>query len=131
MHYQRSSWYAHEVHSAYHVRGFNLATLLLSSLKSDTLRYLLLLVRGGVYTDVDTSCLKPIVDWGANAALWKGGKDWLVPSRKGQTMESMIQSLGPPSVVVGVEANVGDRADWNDVRRFLFAAVLYPQGDIH
>ncbi|KAG8886432.1 membrane-bound alpha-1,6- mannosyltransferase Initiation-specific [Tulasnella sp. 332] len=83
-------------------------------LKADMLRYLLLLVQGGVYTDVDTSCLKPIVNWGASATLWHEGRGWLVPTRRGQTLESMIKSLGPPSVVVGVEADVGGRADWNE-----------------
>ncbi|KAG9013704.1 membrane-bound alpha-1,6- mannosyltransferase Initiation-specific [Tulasnella sp. JGI-2019a] len=83
-------------------------------LKADMLRYLLLLVHGGVYTDTDTSCLKSISEWGGNAKLWKDGDGWLAPSRKDQTLESVKQSLGPPSVIVGVEADVGNRPDWQD-----------------
>ncbi|KAG9033137.1 membrane-bound alpha-1,6- mannosyltransferase Initiation-specific [Tulasnella sp. JGI-2019a] len=83
-------------------------------LKADMLRYLLLLVHGGVYTDIDTTCLRSITHWGKNAVLWKDGKDWLIPSRRGETLESMRKNLGPPSVIIGVEADVGDRPDWHD-----------------
>ncbi|KAI5366633.1 Putative glycosyltransferase, DXD sugar-binding, nucleotide-diphospho-sugar transferase [Septoria linicola] len=32
-------------------------------LRADFIRYLTMLAEGGVYSDMDTSCLKPIVDW--------------------------------------------------------------------
>lgn len=35
-------------------------------LKADFFRYLILLGTGGVYSDMDTSCLKPIDQWAAN-----------------------------------------------------------------
>jgi len=60
-------------------------------LKSDMLRYLLVLFEGGTYTDTDTHLLKPIDHWGASAP-----------------------GNGRPSIIVGVEADVGDRVDWHD-----------------
>ncbi|KAF8514503.1 nucleotide-diphospho-sugar transferase [Gautieria morchelliformis] len=66
-------------------------------LKADFLRYLLLLVEGGTYSDIDTECLKPITRWGHGADI--------------------VQSAGSgsmPGTIVGVEADVGDRADWHD-----------------
>lgn len=32
-------------------------------LKADFFRYLILLARGGIYTDIDTTALKPVADW--------------------------------------------------------------------
>lgn len=57
-------------------------------LKADFFRYLILLARGGVYSDIDTSNLKPIKDW--------------APA-----------DLKPYGLVVGIEADP-DRPDWND-----------------
>ncbi|KZT61372.1 glycosyltransferase family 32 protein, partial [Calocera cornea HHB12733] len=39
-------------------------------LRSDMLRYLVLLLEGGVYSDTDTVCLKPISRWGRFAEVW-------------------------------------------------------------
>ncbi|KAI9815619.1 MAG: membrane-bound alpha-1,6- mannosyltransferase Initiation-specific [Phylliscum demangeonii] len=57
-------------------------------LKADFFRYLILLARGGIYSDIDTAALKSAVDW-------------------------LPASVGPASVglVVGIEADP-DRADW-------------------
>ncbi|KAG8852235.1 membrane-bound alpha-1,6- mannosyltransferase Initiation-specific [Tulasnella sp. 330] len=85
----------------------------LGIMRADTLRYLLLLVHGGVYSDVDTACLKPISTWASKAVLWKDGKDWLIPPSETTTLESMKESLGPPSFVIGVEADIGSRPDWH------------------
>ncbi|WRT67852.1 uncharacterized protein IL334_004826 [Kwoniella shivajii] len=35
--------------------------------RSDLFRYLVLLLNGGVYTDTDTACVRPISEWGKNA----------------------------------------------------------------
>ncbi|WWC70845.1 uncharacterized protein I206_104797 [Kwoniella pini CBS 10737] len=35
--------------------------------RSDLFRYLVLLLDGGVYTDTDTACIRPISQWGSNA----------------------------------------------------------------
>jgi alpha 1,6-mannosyltransferase len=57
-------------------------------LKADMFRYLILLARGGIYTDIDTQALQPAVDW--------------LP----EDMERM--SIG---LIVGIEADP-DRPDW-------------------
>ncbi|QRV86322.1 glycosyltransferase family 32 protein [Ceratobasidium sp. AG-Ba] len=63
--------------------------------RSDLLRYLLVMVEGGIYSDIDTIRLKSISNWGSGADV------------KGPEM------TGPPSVFVGVEADVGTRSDWH------------------
>lgn len=59
-------------------------------LKADFFRYLVLLARGGVYSDSDTEILKPTPNWLPS---------WLAPNAVG--------------LVVGIEADP-DRPDWND-----------------
>jgi alpha 1,6-mannosyltransferase len=79
---------------------------------ADTLRYLLLAVSGGIYSDIDTKRLKPISEWSRHAELWKDGKGWLsADDRKRMDAEG---GLPPPSVIIGIEADVGDRSDWHD-----------------
>ncbi|MEW5308713.1 MAG: hypothetical protein WDW38_000651 [Sanguina aurantia] len=60
--------------------------LRLPVLKADLVRYLLVFTFGGVYSDTDTVCLKPIRDWSS------GQKD--------------------VSLIVGVEADAKDIPDW-------------------
>ncbi|KAG9098154.1 membrane-bound alpha-1,6- mannosyltransferase Initiation-specific [Ceratobasidium sp. UAMH 11750] len=62
--------------------------------RSDLLRYLLVLADGGIYSDLDTVRLKPISKWG-------GGADFNGP-----------EIINPPSVFVGIEADVANRRDW-------------------
>ena len=59
-------------------------------LKADFFRYLILLARGGIYSDIDTTALKPAIDW--------------IP-----------QDIPPSTVglIVGIEADP-DRPDWHD-----------------
>lgn len=71
------------------------------------LRYLLLLLKGGIYSDTDTRRLKGVDAWGRDAKLWRDGDGWM-------TAEERAEGLQAPSVIVGVEADVGDREDWND-----------------
>lgn len=59
-------------------------------LKADFFRYLILLARGGIYSDIDTMCLKP-------------APDWFAPGFK-------PSNLG---LVIGIEADP-DRPDWKD-----------------
>ncbi|KAL4872494.1 hypothetical protein BDV12DRAFT_162339 [Aspergillus spectabilis] len=59
-------------------------------LKADFFRYLILLARGGVYSDIDTSALKPVVDWLPDSV-----------------------DLSTVGFVVGIEADP-DRPDWHD-----------------
>lgn len=67
-------------------------------LRADFFRYLILLARGGVYTDVDTEALKPIPNW--------------IPDQVDP------QTLG---LIVGIEADP-DRPDWEEwyARRIQF-----------
>ncbi|KIJ45767.1 glycosyltransferase family 32 protein [Sphaerobolus stellatus SS14] len=65
-------------------------------MKTDFLRYLLLLVEGGVYSDIDTKCLKSISQWGSD------------PDVKGE-----LRGGEQPGAVIGVEADVGNREDWH------------------
>jgi alpha 1,6-mannosyltransferase len=57
-------------------------------LKADFFRYLVLLARGGIYSDIDTIALKPAIEW--------------IPD------EVPISSVG---LVIGIEADP-DRSDW-------------------
>ncbi|KAG8887645.1 membrane-bound alpha-1,6- mannosyltransferase Initiation-specific [Tulasnella sp. 332] len=81
-------------------------------LRADVLRYLLIFMYGGVYSDTDTICLKSIEKWGTSAELWKDGDGWLPLSSKAHTSEDAKQALGPPSFIVGIEADFSHRADW-------------------
>lgn len=85
-------------------------------LRADTLRYLLLLLRGGIYSDTDTVLLKSPSHWGQGARLWNDGEGWLTEDQKTRLEEgAQIEDvLGKPSVIVGLEADVGDREDWHD-----------------
>ncbi|GAA5864619.1 hypothetical protein JCM3774_006017 [Rhodotorula dairenensis] len=67
-------------------------------LRSDFWRYLVLAVDGGVYTDTDVECLKPIEQWGEDPDWWG--------SRPADYRE--------PALIVGVEADVGNRHDWHE-----------------
>lgn len=93
--------------------------------RSDYLRYLLLAMHGGIYTDTDTILLKPPSRWTQGAHLWKDGEGWLSPadmariaavSDAGESERGAVERevLGPVGAVVGIEADVGDREDWAD-----------------
>ncbi|KAK4688270.1 hypothetical protein P7C73_g1849, partial [Tremellales sp. Uapishka_1] len=86
-------------------------------LRADTLRYLLLLLQGGIYSDTDTVLLKAPSKWGGEyPRLYKGGEGWLSDKEKEriQAGEAMDAVIGRPSVIVGIEADVGTREDWFD-----------------
>lgn len=71
-------------------------------LQADFFRYLILYARGGVYLDIDTWGLKPVLTWvSAN--------------------DTLNNKPSNPGVVVGIEADP-DRPDWNDwyARRIQF-----------
>lgn len=83
-------------------------------LKADVLRYLLLLVHGGIYSDTDTECLKPMADWGRGADVWRL-ELWATESeqRRLRAGEDPSKVLGRASVIVGVEVDVRERGDWH------------------
>jgi alpha 1,6-mannosyltransferase len=64
------------------------SALPLPVLKADFFRYLILLARGGIYSDIDTAALKPAMDW--------------VPSEVPRSSYGMV---------IGIEADP-DRPDW-------------------
>lgn len=82
--------------------------------KTDTLRYLLLLMEGGVYADHDTAAVKRIEEWGSRAvdktdaslgsymahlaSLW-GLYDRRLPKADARK----AAELGPPALIVAVE----------------------------
>jgi alpha 1,6-mannosyltransferase len=66
------------------------SALPLPVMKADFFRYLILLARGGIYSDIDTASLKPAMDW--------------VPSEVPRSSYGMV---------VGIEADP-DRPDWAD-----------------
>jgi alpha 1,6-mannosyltransferase len=75
----------------------------------------MLLVEGGIYSDTDTRLLQPPSKWGQGATLWADGKG-LSKQEKARIAagEEWEEVLGPPSIIVGVEADVGKREDWHD-----------------
>lgn len=68
-------------------------------LRADFFRYLILLARGGIYTDIDTSILKPATTWLP--------RQWTRLNEKGEAREKI-------GLIVGIEADATDRDDWND-----------------
>jgi alpha 1,6-mannosyltransferase len=66
------------------------AALPLAVQKADFFRYLILLARGGIYSDIDTKALKPATDW--------------VPAEVPRSSYGMV---------IGIEADP-DRPDWAD-----------------
>ena len=82
--------------------------------RSDMLRYLMLLVEGGIYSNTDTQLLQPPSKWGQGATLWADGKG-LSKQEKARIAagEEWKEVLGPPSSVLGLEADAGTREDWH------------------
>jgi hypothetical protein len=83
--------------------------------KTDTLRYLLLLMEGGVYADHDTAAVKRIEDWGNRAVdktdpslssyLTHLASLWSLydPTLRGTGDAKKAAELGPPALIVAVE----------------------------
>jgi alpha 1,6-mannosyltransferase len=63
-------------------------------LKADFFRYLILLTRGGVYSGIDTTALKPVREWLSCASI------------------SDNSTIG---LVVGVEADAGSLGNWRNL----------------
>jgi len=71
----------------------------LSIHKSDMFRYMVLQTFGGVYSDIDTVCLKPI-------------SSWIPTASTNSSFTNITTSATKVGLIVGVEADVGDRPDW-------------------
>ena len=79
------------------------------------LRYLLLLFHGGIYSDTDTTLLKPPSLWGAHPTLLETNPPWLTPVQASALKIAPDSDiLDPPSLVIGIEADVDHRPDWHD-----------------
>lgn len=75
-------------------------------LKSDLLRYLILSVEGGVYTDIDTVALRPVDEWVA---------PWLREDRQRERGPEPEPEPEPVRLVVGVEFDQRDGGMWNEI----------------
>ncbi|CAI4062434.1 hypothetical protein N7582_002133 [Saccharomyces uvarum] len=96
------------------VRAFKLMPI--NILKADFLRYLLLFARGGVYSDMDTTLLKPIESWPSQNKSWMNNiinVNTPIPYKNlkvSPVMDGKIQQQ--PGLVIGIEADP-DREDWS------------------
>jgi len=94
-----------------------------SILKADYWRYIIVALLGGVYSDIDTTLLKPINQWGANADIWIPSQGSPVHPLVQKNLEAMDAAdkqstspsdfLTPPSFVLGLEADVAHVDDWS------------------
>ncbi|KAJ9108943.1 hypothetical protein QFC21_000265 [Naganishia friedmannii] len=95
-------------------------------LRTDMLRYLTLLLHGGISSESDTKLIKPISAWENGTALWQKGRGWL--NDHGGKAESGerenehhkatgMDELSPPSIVVGIAVDVKEREDWQKLAR--------------
>ncbi|ORX39234.1 hypothetical protein BD324DRAFT_576681 [Kockovaella imperatae] len=76
-------------------------------LRADFLRYLLPLLEGGVYSDVDTTPLRPIEQWGRVNV-----ENLDISNTDGPDWEASISTF--PSVVVAVDVDVHKHPTWMD-----------------
>ncbi|KAK6906414.1 hypothetical protein L486_06022 [Kwoniella mangroviensis CBS 10435] len=76
-------------------------------LKADFLRYLLPLIMGGVYSDVDTQPIRPIEQWGHNSVEYLD-----LSSTDGQAWKSKLSTN--PAVIVGVDVDVHAYEGWEN-----------------
>lgn len=101
-------------------------------LKADFFRYLVVFARGGVYSDTDTFCLKPIDEWALYQEEYRGSRDKYVKgSRFGAVDRVPHVGIAPSDpldaqdttvgLVIGIEADP-DRPDWAEwyARRIQF-----------
>lgn len=89
-------------------------------LRADFLRYLLLFARGGIYSDIDTTPLKPLDSWLSMDQLsLQQFHDTNTPIPYKKFTKSL--SATDPGFVIGIEADP-DRDDWKDwyARRIQF-----------
>ncbi|KAJ9104806.1 hypothetical protein QFC19_003947 [Naganishia cerealis] len=88
-------------------------------LRADMLRYLVLLLDGGIFSDADTKRIKPISEWGSEERLWQKGTGWLQHTDGRLQEDEMTKGferdeLGPPSVIVGIAVDAGEYENWRD-----------------
>ncbi|KAK9370703.1 nucleotide-diphospho-sugar transferase [Lipomyces kononenkoae] len=85
-------------------------------LRADFFRYLILLARGGVYSDVDTTALKGVAKWFSDGVsdVVKGDdgneKTDLTEERAAEVARTIESDTG---LMIGIEADP-DRPDWQD-----------------
>ncbi|CAD6575672.1 MAG: membrane-bound alpha-1,6- mannosyltransferase Initiation-specific [Tremellales sp. Tagirdzhanova-0007] len=74
-------------------------------LRADLLRYLLLLVEGGVYSDIDTLPLRPIEQWGHTNPEYLD-----ISATDGKSWRSLLTAS--PAVIVAIDVDVHSHPDW-------------------
>lgn len=88
------------------------------------MRYLLVALYGGIYSDMDTVLHRPPSHWGRDAELWRGGKGWMedddIASLKAEWSsqsyswnDEVIRLIGKPEVVVAIEYSVEMDQVWD------------------
>jgi alpha 1,6-mannosyltransferase len=83
-----------------------LATVPRAILKADIFRYVVLLHKGGIYTDVDTALIRPFDEWGTHDVI--DYTDHLLESLPILTsinVSSSSHTSSPPSVIVALETD--------------------------
>ena len=87
--------------------------------RADMLRYLTLLLHGGIFSATDTKRIKPISQWENGTSLWQEGRGWLHAdeemARDGAHPRGI--ELGPPGLVIGIAVDVNEREDWQKVAK--------------
>ncbi|WWC72912.1 uncharacterized protein I206_106876 [Kwoniella pini CBS 10737] len=76
-------------------------------LKADFLRYLLPLIIGGVYSDVDTRPIRPIEEWGKNSIE-------LLDLSKTDGEEWKLKISTNPAVIIGIDVDVHNKKGWEN-----------------
>lgn len=98
-----SSFYGPEVAHLY-------AAYPLGVMRADLWRYLVLYAHGGVYSDIDTQCLKPLDEWFPPRPRLEGAPGFVSGSSNNWTAPGPVQYLDLPwddcSMVVGLENDV-------------------------
>ncbi|KAJ3278972.1 hypothetical protein HK104_001887 [Borealophlyctis nickersoniae] len=84
-------------------------------MRADVFRYLVLVTFGGVYTDADTLCLRPVDRWVEAKEL----EGWTYPPRESsKAPRKAFPTVGPSTVafIGGLETDVPfDREDWTGI----------------
>ncbi|OCF54827.1 hypothetical protein L486_07482 [Kwoniella mangroviensis CBS 10435] len=90
--------------------------------RSDLFRYLVLLLNGGIYTDTDTACIRPISEWGKNPIKYQSDNPLIeaLPQLSSLSSSSTherypisVEADDAPSLIVALEVDSpASNTDW-------------------
>lgn len=91
----------------------------LGVVRADLFRYLVLLLNGGVYTDTDTACVKPVSEWASNPSLLHSSDPILnaIPALTAlaTAQTGSLEGDSGPGLLVAIETDsLATGADWRD-----------------